>query len=330
MESNYDIDNSSTSKVEFDILSASFVSKDRILIPTGILITILNIFSFVALYRCSRLSFQIRILAINLSLSDVLTGTSLAVPHWYYYYNNCVYKKYLTSYFLGVSSFTVTMINLDRCFAIHYGIRYFTYISKKLLISLCVSFWVLSIPIVYLLYFDMETSDGISCKPIVYVAKNPVTITVSAILLANIVSNLLMFVFLVNTLRMSAGRTRPYSKDNRYQEKSRVIQKLVVIAGCFTVCSLPYIIATFPILDSDDPRFRTVHIVTSLIFMSNSFLNPLLYVWRLREARYQAKRILGCWNPSYIRRLERRNKEDNATYFIHVKQAPHRLQQPNK
>nr|XP_022307974.1 lysophosphatidic acid receptor 1-B-like [Crassostrea virginica] len=319
--------NSSTAGVEFDILPASFVNKGHILIPTGIFITIVNLFSFVALYRCSRLSFQIRILAINLCLSDVLTGTSMVVPHWLYFYKNCGYEKYLTTYFLVVSSLTISMINLDRCLAIHYGIRYYIYMSRKVLISLCLSFWVLSIPMVYLLFFDMETSSGISCRSIFNVTKNSVTITVSGILLANIVSNLLMFVFLVRTLRISAAPTSQI-KDNRNPEQTRVIRKLLVITGCFTVCSLPYIITTFPILDNDGLRLRAIHKVTVLIFMSNSFINPLLYVWRLREARYQAKRLLCCWNHSYIRRLERRNKEDTATYSIYVQHAAQRFQQP--
>ena len=320
--------NSSTAGVEFDILPASFVNKGHILIPTGIFITIVNLFSFVALYRCSRLSFKIRILAINLCLSDVLTGTSMVVPHWLYFYKNCGYEKYLTTYFLVVSSLTVSMINLDRCLAIHYGIRYYIYMSRKVLISLCLSFWVLSIPMVYVVYFDMETSSGISCRPIFYVDKNSVTITVSAILLAIIVSNLLMLFFLLYTIRMTTGRST-YTKNKRYPEQARVIRKLVVITGCFTVCSLPYIITTFPILDNDHPQFRTIHIVTVIIFMSNSFINPLLYVWRLREARYQAKRLLCCWNRRFIRRLERRNKEDTATYSIYVQHVPQQLKQPN-
>ena len=76
------------------------------------------------------------------------------------------------------------------------------------------------------LYFNMEleTPLGISCKPILYVAKNLVTISVSVILLASIVSNLFMFVFLVRTFQMSAGRS-PYTKDKRYAEQARVIRK---------------------------------------------------------------------------------------------------------
>ena len=200
--------------------------------------------------------------------------------------------------------------------------------SRKVLISLCASFWVLSIPLVYLLYFNMETTSGISCRPIFYLDKNSVTITVSAILLAIIVFNLFMFVFLVRNIRMTTGRST-YTKDKRYPEQARVIRKLVVITGCFTVCSLPYIITTFPILDNDHPQFRTIHTVTAIIFMSNSFINPLLYVWRLREARYQAKRLLCCWNRRFIRRLERRNKEDIATYSIYVQHVPQQLKQPN-
>ena len=138
--------NSSTAGVEFDILLLSPI-RNGIQTPTGILITIVNLFSFVALYRCSRLSFKIRILAINLCLSDLFTGTSLIVPHRFFFYNNCAYKKYLISSFLVVSSLTISMINFDRCLAIHYGIRYYIYMSRKVLISLCASFWVLSIPI---------------------------------------------------------------------------------------------------------------------------------------------------------------------------------------
>nr|XP_022307975.1 melanocyte-stimulating hormone receptor-like [Crassostrea virginica] len=327
MESEDKFVNSSTAGVEFDILPPPLI-RDGIQTPTGILITIVNLFSFVALYRCSRLSFQIRILAINLCLSDFLTGTSLIVPHRFFFYNNCAYQKYLPSSFLVVSSFTVSMINLDRCLAIHFGIRYYIYMSRKVLISLCASFWVLSIPLVYLLYFNMETTSGISCIPIFYLDKNSVTITVSAILLAIIVFNLFMFVFLVRNIRMSAGRS-PYTKDKRYPEQARVTRKLVVITGCFTVCSLPYIITTFPILDNDHPQFRTIHIAMVIIFMSNSFINPLLYVWRLREARYQAKRLLCCWNRRFIRRLERRNKEDIATYYIYVQHIPQQLKQPS-
>ena len=241
--------NSSTAGVEFDILPTSLI-KDGIQTPTGILITIVNLFSVVALYRCSRLSFQIRILAINLCLSDLFTGTSLVVPNRFFFYSNCVYQKYLTSSFLVVSSLTVSMINLDRCLAIHYGIRYYIYMSRKVLISLCLSFWVLSIPMVYVVYFDMETSSGISCRPIFNVTKNSVTITMSAILLAIIISNLLMLFFLLHTVRVTTGRST-YTKDKRYPEQARVIRKLVVITGCFTVCSLPYIITTFPILDND-------------------------------------------------------------------------------
>ena len=224
MASEYEFGNTLIREVEIDIPPADEVFHEHILIATAILITIANLFSFVALYRCSYLCLQIRILGINLCLSDHLTGTSLVVPPQFYYYNNCVYKKYLTSTFLVVSSLTVSMMNLDRCLAIPYGIRYYIYMNKKVLISLCASFWVLSIPLVYLLCFNMETSLGISCRPILYVAKNLVTISVSVILLASIVSNLLMFVFLVRTLQMSAGRS-PYTKDKRYAEQARVIRK---------------------------------------------------------------------------------------------------------
>ena len=140
MAGEYEFGNTLVREVELDIPPADEVFHEHILIATGMLITIVNLFSFVVLYRCSYLFLQIRSLAINLCLSDLFTGTSLVVPPQFYYYNNCVYKKYLTSTFVVVSSLTVSMINLDRCLAIHYGIRYYIYMNKKVLISLCASF----------------------------------------------------------------------------------------------------------------------------------------------------------------------------------------------
>ena len=85
MASEYEFGNTLIREVELNIPPAAEVFHEHILIATGILITIANLFSFAALYRCSYLCLQIRILAINLCLSDLLTGTSLVVPPQFYY-----------------------------------------------------------------------------------------------------------------------------------------------------------------------------------------------------------------------------------------------------
>lgn len=294
---------------------------DTIQIPIGIVITSANLLSFVALYRCSRLSFQIRILAINLCVSDILIGVSMVLPARIYYINNCLYKKYIASAFLVVSSLTITMINLDRCLAIHYGIRYYTYMSKKVLTSICVAFWVLSMVLSYLMYFNPNSEFGVSCQPIMYVPKNSVTIAVSVFLVLNIASNVVMFTYLVRAVRKSLHvyHYRYGHVTDKYRDQQTiVIQKLVVITGCFIACSLPYMITTFPILGSDIPSRKQAHIVTSIIFTMNSAINPFLYVWRLQETRYQMKRLLCFWNRSYTEKLEQRNKADTATYCINV------------
>lgn len=294
------------------------VFEDTFQIPIGVVITSANLLSVVALYRCSRLSFQIRILAINLCVSDILIGLSMVLPIRTYYINNCLYKKYITSAFLIVSSLTVTMINLDRCLAIHYGIRYYIYMNKKVLTSICVAFWVFSMILSYLLYFNPNSRFGVSCQPIFYVPKNSVTIAVNVFLVLNIVSNVVMFIYLVRTVHNSLHvyQKRYGHVINKYPDQAIVIQKLVVITGCFIACSLPYIITTF--LGSDIAFRKQAHIITIIIFTMNSAINPFLYVWRLQETRYQMKRLLCFWNQSYAEKLEQRNKEDTATYCINV------------
>lgn len=62
---------------------------DGFIVSIGVIVLIENLVALLALYRCSRLLFQIRILSLNLAVTDFLTGFVLALP------NSIIYDKYL-------------------------------------------------------------------------------------------------------------------------------------------------------------------------------------------------------------------------------------------
>ena len=70
------------------VFSKNIILTDGILVTAGIVILIENAISIALLWKCSRLPFQIRILTLNLAISDILTGFFLALP------NTLLYETY--------------------------------------------------------------------------------------------------------------------------------------------------------------------------------------------------------------------------------------------
>lgn len=294
---------------------------DETVIPAGIIITLENIISCSILYRCTRVNYQIRILSINLCLSDLIAGISLCFPiEAYTFGQNCGFKKYFNTTFVTISLLTVTMMDIDRCLAIHFGIQYYNYISRRLLTIVCICFWFVSLLIGYMMYFDFDGQYGIHCEPIYHSPKNAITICASTFLLVSILSNIFMFLFLVLKVRRGYHQRKDVNfsaqMSMRFTEQAMVIKKLMAITGCFIFCATPYIITTFPVLDYNTPVRKKIHIITAVTLLANSAINPILYVWRFREARYHMKRLLWFWNGKYIEQLRKKHNEESATYVI--------------
>lgn len=73
-----------------------------------ILFCLENILAMIVLFRCRRMVPQIKMLTINLSITDFCTGLMLCLPDDIV--NSCIYKKYLTGPFVVVSLLTITVI----------------------------------------------------------------------------------------------------------------------------------------------------------------------------------------------------------------------------
>ncbi|XP_061166285.1 trace amine-associated receptor 2-like [Saccostrea echinata] len=264
---------------------------DSMLVPFGILMVVENVISIGLLYICTRLSFQIRIMSLNLALSDFLTGIFLSIPNTMLYERyHCDIKKYPSFLFITVSLFIVTMMNVDRCFVFVLAMRYYSFINKKLIIKLSVALWVIGLFVTYGLFFDVNDEYGISCIMMSGVKRNIVTFTCKSILIIIVAFNLVMFVYLIVQIRRKVGR----SSDNKdptqstmfAREQTRIARKISIIIGVFLMAFFPFmIIYTLP-FDSDSAFFKTSYIIVSMMLLFNSACNPVFYVWRFTEPRY--------------------------------------------
>lgn len=117
-----------------------------ILLPDGLLVSVgvvMLLENMILLWKSTRLLFQIRILSLNLAISDFLTGFFLALPNTLFYEKyQCDIKKYPCFLFVNVSLLIVTMMNLDRCFVFAFAMRYYSFITKNIVMMVCALAWI--------------------------------------------------------------------------------------------------------------------------------------------------------------------------------------------
>ncbi|XP_062579264.1 sphingosine 1-phosphate receptor 1-like [Saccostrea cucullata] len=305
-----------TSKVRAALL------KDSYLIPMGVFLTMENIVAIFILYRCSRLNFQIKILSINMAVTDLLTGVMLSTPLEVLLVGNerCELKKYVSFLFINTSIFTITTFNLDRCFVFWLAMRYYSYITKKLVVKSCVFLWITSFIVTYFMFYDEDHSYGICCGYMYTLKKNIINNAVKSFLLLLVFSNLIMYGYLLRCIKGSLRRTFDLSHFRTCKminNQSNVVKKLSVITGLFLAMYTPFILTlTFPILDYSKTSGKLIHTLTGVLMVLNSAVNPILYIWRFKEPRYQLKRLLCFFHKNYLEKMQHAYTSEVATYNI--------------
>jgi hypothetical protein len=258
-------------------------------------------------------------------------------------------KKYLTAPFINVSLITVTLFNIDRCCSLKLALRYYQIVTPKVLKMACLLSWLLGILISYLMFFDPSHPLGIFCGRMFKAPLNAVSYSTKVFQILTISSNLFMYMYMSLSLctrfrsvavlqpmkRMNKSssncnlqtvqsdrittRNKDINNGQSIRSQVKVMKKLAVITGFFLLCCTPYFLLQILLdINYNIKSMQTLFTITAGTMFLNSAINPILYVWRFTEARYQLKRILYCWNPEKLRKLEVERKLFFATYDINI------------
>lgn len=214
--------------------SAKVVLSDGLLVPVGIVMILENIISITLLWKCTRLLFQIRILSLNLALSDLFTGIFLSIPNTLFFEKyQCDLKKYACFLFINVSLLIVTMMNLDRCFVFAFAMRYYSFITKKLIIKLSVLSWILGIFLTYGMFFGYEFGNGLSCELMAFLTRNTINTIFRCTLICLVFLNLIMFGYLLHHIRKGFRSFTIQKQYNFLKEKRELYEKYRFSLECF-------------------------------------------------------------------------------------------------
>ncbi|XP_056009294.1 melanocortin receptor 3-like [Ostrea edulis] len=303
-----------------NVSSTSVVLTDEILVSVGIVMLLENIISILLLSKCTRINFQIRILSLNLAVSDLFTGFVLAVPNTLLYEKfRCDIKKYAAFLFINVSLLIVSIMNLDRCFVFAYAMRYYSFITKKLMRKLCCFAWITGFPLTFGMFFGFDAKYGFSCELMAFHEMNAINSIFKGVLLCIVVVNFLMFGYLLYHSRKKLSRTYPQQKQPMPHQYSRMVRKLSVVTGVFLMAYFPFMmIMTFPILDKSSGIGKGIYSFTATMVLLNSACNPVFYVWRFSEPRYHVKRWFCFWNKRMREKIDRLHNQQYASYDIYT------------
>ena len=298
----------------------AIVLTDGILVTAGLIMLMENAISIALLWKCSRLPFQIRILTLNLAISDILTGFFLALPNTLLYETyQCDIKKYPCFLFINVSLLIVTMMNMDRCFVFAFAMRYYTYITERLLVKLCILAWGFGFVLTYGMFFGYDAPLGLSCELMAFLPKNVISMTFRCVIILIVVLNFLMFGYLVHHMRKSLLKVHAENDNLFSKRQSRTVRKISVFTGVFLASFSPFmIIYTFPVFDITSKVGKSIYTVSSSLVLLNSACNPVFYVWRFTEPRYHMKKLLCFWNKGLVAIIDHEHNQNTASYEINA------------
>lgn len=290
------------------VYTTIIVINGLVCLPTiiGNLIIIIGIWMTPALQTVSNL------LLIGLSCSDL--GVGLIVPgvniarnmlklqeasNWCHVQ---VAYTFFGVMFCGVSFLTVAAFTIDKYLALHWHLRYVTIVTIRRVVFILISFWVIFGAMSTIQIWSMTAYRISVCfvVPLFLLGTSFTYVSIYRVLRrhnSQIQNQSIVAVAASNnsdqTFHMNMARYR------------KSVSSMFLVYCLFIFCYLPYICVQFTVLftqlthyindSSNIYNYKTLYVavdVTETIVILNSFLNPIVYCWRMREIRHAAKRLM--------------------------------------
>ena len=258
--------------------------------------TMLNIVTIHAIRKTSSLSKNLKILLLNLAVSDLCVGllaqpmtvvnlisTKLNENNETSKTYNATYTAYLipTNLFAFATLFLVIVLCAERFIAIHYYLRYQELVTHKRVVAVVVSTWVLS---------------GLFSLTRLWIPKSIMYVVFGITELACIIAATFFSIRIYSSVRLHVNQIQVLQLQHASQTGKMVnitmLRKFammsVYVSLVLMVCYLPDICTLFVIAFTSRPSTSIKHLqfyAVTLVFL-NSSLNPVIYCWKMKHIRH--------------------------------------------
>jgi hypothetical protein len=287
-------------------------ASDKYKLYTAFPIFFLNLLALYLLVKSSKLDYKIRILSINLCIADILTCVSLCFPTALY---KNIFGSDLKDFFVLVPAtaafLTITLFNLDRFLAFKATLHYHGYVSKLKIKLSSLVVWILSLTLSFSQYCSIV--DGYVCLAV------PSSIKRNTI----IVGYIRLVIFLLNAVFFGASiyhmKIKLLTMSDKYKcmSQTRTFLKVSAITGTFLVLFTPGMLWTIFKPNVTDLRVSMVtDIVCGFCFTASFIMDPIWYVLRFSDCRFQLRLLLHACNREKQEEIKSMRNKHYATYHI--------------
>ena len=303
---------------DMDPLSVS----DTVRLIVGLIVMIMNIVAVLVLLRCHKMKFQIRIFTIQLAVADLLFGLSIVLVGLRFSFLSpvtCRMNFHFSLLLHFVSFLTITCMSGDRCLAVCMPFKYHRIASVTRVKFLAVSLWVssVSMSLIFLALMKPDILESLECDYIEHLGKTGFRF-IAIIYTAVIVVNMSFFVGIVWALFLRKNTTGPLNNNAReihMKEQKRILLKILGILVLFLATVGPGIVMAIVIgIEYNRKKYETPFFATGMLGICNSFLSPVIYVWRYPECRYMLLIYCNFWNQEKQDRLRGEMNRYMASY----------------
>lgn len=275
---------------------------------TAISTMTLNSLILLSIWKTSSLRKPSHILIANLALADFLIGAVgqplivvkdilviLKRDKWFHFDAHCttaLVGKTLTYWLGSVSASTLTVISIDRFLAIKLKVSYANLVTLKRVATILLLGWIFGGIIVF--YFFILSN--LKLKILIALFCTTMACVLSIITISYYKATKLLRK-LVSEISPEGSNEQTSGKSNfdvsKYQKSLKtMIIVLVTIMAFYT----PYFIALIVYVASSNERenaFISQYAVWAEVLMfANSTINPVVYLWRMRDLREAVKSFL--------------------------------------
>ena len=294
------------------------LQQDLVPLCLGIVIILTNLLTFMILAQSRRINFLIKVLSMNLAVTDLLTGVAILVDSFLSpSLPEFLCRPLLYLYCIGVivSFITVTSLLAERFIAIFYPFGYQRIVlrEKRYSVIVILSLWVSGALLSVLNYingFQVYTSAQTAvCASYAMTARSGLA-TLTAIFISLIILNLVLYLLMFMKMYKLSHSIYPLNNvrsHHLYKYQARVLIKLSAVTSSFMLLYTPLIILNAAVVLNEDlaKSLLTWQSFAGFFILLNSLLNPFIFVWRFTECRYTFLQML-CY-PSVSRREKYRN-----------------------
>ncbi|KAK3104808.1 hypothetical protein FSP39_010706 [Pinctada imbricata] len=285
---------------------------------------VINAIALEALRRSRKLSYNVRILSINMVIADLILCASCIV---FFFFaksttgirmdENCMMTYIMAAacfwtYF--ATSFLVTAMAVDRFISLKFPFQYLKIVSEKRCKTSCYVIWIVSLLLATL--FHVENREKFhQCYHELYKNNTYLTGLDNSSFITVGVTNLI--ILLINLFAYAAIIILVFRKKTFVSQGQRsLLQKLWTISLAYAILHGPFNLLTIVIavfgIHENSTFIHVVILITSFVV----FIDPILYTWRYKTCRYQVMMMLGCCCKGRVDAIRQRNNQFYCTYVI--------------